>query len=185
MQAANQRTQEDRHLAHPYWLAFLLTGNSDVSVRIVCGALDDLEDVSNAKHAFQSWQFRRVIVERSLLVDCAQPVLSGPDRQFASSAAPERSEINCESLTSALFALDLLPRRILLLTVFEGHSLAEAACLLALDVDRIADIRAAALSELMSLLTSHPNCCSPAGMPLSSEGGGPIKGIVTGQLHSL
>ena len=152
-----------RDAADLYWLAFLLTERQDISIDIAAETAVSADDAS----AFfadwmRGWQ-RRLVIGRALtasrdeLDDSARrtrlahgtvwPTGSTPPRNWALS--PDTTKADLEK---ALLAIDPFPRAALLLLVFEGIRMADAATLLDADPALIRKAQAIGLRELTANL---------------------------------
>jgi hypothetical protein len=153
--------QDYKHLADLYWLAFLLTGDQEVSVAMVIEEFESLEDSCALRCPSIRAKMRKSIIEKALTavgVEAGETVSASSSRSLTP-VAPTRAgrhgvRISWEQLKAALLHLDLFSRRILLLTVFQGYTLQEAAGLLTRDVTLVADVRSIALLELTRFLLS-------------------------------
>jgi DNA-directed RNA polymerase specialized sigma24 family protein len=139
-----------------YWLAFLLTGDREVSLDVTVAALD-LADGTN--RFFSTWMLawsRRVVIAKALAA--IREELDASARRTASKRA-EKSILPPPDwaggraatkavLEEALLAIDVFPRCALLLSVFEGMSLEDAAILLDCDQGLVRKAQASALHEL-------------------------------------
>jgi hypothetical protein len=144
---------EYRYLTGLYWLAFLLTGDCGISAEI---AVESLESMGGAS--------RRTVI--------AKAIASLRDALLASAHRTESVEIDwspvepfawslesgppADHLANALFAIDVLPRCALLLTVFEGQTLEQAALSLACGKDLVAKARMIGLFGLTRNLAATP-----------------------------
>lgn len=130
--------QANRRAAELYRLAFLLTGNREPSVEATIEALD-FQDGANP--FFSTWMLawsRKVVIAKALAAIRGELAASArrtgskraekaalPPRDWALSPDTTKSQIE-----RALLAIDVFPRCALLLLVFEGVSLDDAAILL-------------------------------------------------------
>jgi DNA-directed RNA polymerase specialized sigma24 family protein len=158
------KTQDNirKHVADLYQLAFLLTERQDLSIEI---ASDTAVSGDHASPFFsgwmRSWQ-RRLVIGRALtaihdeLADSAHRTqvahVNGP------AAAPRNWSLSPDTtkadLEKALLSIDLFPRAVLLLLVFEGLRMADAATLLDADPALIRKAQAIGLHELTANLAS-------------------------------
>jgi hypothetical protein len=110
-----------------YSLAFLLTGNVDRSVEAFDRALDFEEEDSTA---------RELIIDEALgtirteLRVSKQRVARTTEDGLANARWKRRAYIEREEFEEAVIAIDAFPRCAMLLTIFEGKSIEEAAALL-------------------------------------------------------
>jgi DNA-directed RNA polymerase specialized sigma24 family protein len=148
----------------PYWLAYLLTGSQDISVDI---AADTAVSLDHASPFFsdwmQGWQ-RRLVIGRALtavqdeLAESArrtQLTRDGGSTKASSSLSPNWSltaDSTKADLQQALLSIDLFPRAALILLVFEGIPMADAAALLDADPGLIRAAQAIGLRELTANL---------------------------------
>jgi DNA-directed RNA polymerase specialized sigma24 family protein len=160
------KTADDirKDAADLYWLAFLLTERQDLSIDI---AADTAVSDDYASPFFgdwmQGWQ-RRLVIGRALTAIRNELADSRRRTQHArvhglpgSSAAPQRNwslspNTTKADLQQALLAIDLFPRAALLLLVFEGVRMADAATLLDADPALIRKAQAIGLRELTANL---------------------------------
>jgi len=152
-----------KHVADLYWLAFLLTGREDLSIEI---ASDAAVSTGHARPFFsdwmQGWQ-RRLVIGRALTAIQDELAESARRTQLATanaSVAPRNWSLNPDTtkadLQQALLAIDLFPRAVLLLLVFEGIRMADAATLLDADRALIRKAQAIGLRELTANLAGKP-----------------------------
>ena len=147
MTAEPTRNKDDsrNHVADLYWLAFLLTGRRDLSIDIAADTVVSGDDASEFFGEWmRGWQ-RRLVIGRALtaihneLADSARRTqLARADVPTNGSVAPQsdrslRPITTKAELEQALLSIDLFPRAALLLLVFEGIRMADAAILLDAD----------------------------------------------------
>jgi len=152
------------HVADLYWLAFLLTGREDLSIEI---ASDTAVSEDYASPFFSDWMRgwqRRLVIGRALtaihdeLADSARRTqIARVTGSAAGSATPARGwslspNTTKADLQQALLAIDPFPRAALLLLVFEGIRMADAAILLDADPTLIRKAQAIGLRELTANL---------------------------------
>ena len=135
----------EKNSSELYWLAFLLTGNTDRGVHAFDKALDFLGDENPAFDGFiNEWARKLVIVQAlgaikqelraskkstaRLALEEGQPAAG----EWSRLTAP-RSEIERDAFEQAVIAIDALPRCAMLLTIFERMTVAAAAALLNVD----------------------------------------------------
>ena len=166
-EAAGNTTNIEKAAVDLYWLAFLLTQRRDVSIDIAAEAAasdHDAEEVDYANAFFadwmRSWQ-RRLVIARALtaihddLADSAHRTeitrarSSGMPRNWSLSPGTTKAD-----LERALLAIDLFPRATLLLVVFEGIRIADAATLLDANPDLLKKAQAIGLRELTANLAT-------------------------------
>jgi hypothetical protein len=119
-----------------YWLAFLLTGHRDISIDIAADAVTSRDDNSFFSDWIRGWQ-RRLVIAKAVaavhdeLADSARrtEIAGGSNGGVPSnwSLSPDTTKADLEQ---ALLPIDPFPRAALLLLVFEGVRLADAATLL-------------------------------------------------------
>jgi DNA-directed RNA polymerase specialized sigma24 family protein len=129
-----------------YWLAYLITGDQDQSVRAFTSALDCNDANSTFRQFMISWARRLVVVaalsfvnpqlRRSILR--AQQADRDTPEKFAHcnvdfSSSPDIGAVTRYDLEQALLAIDIFPRCALLLTVFEGLHVSDVGSLLSAD----------------------------------------------------
>jgi len=120
-----------------YWLAFLLTGHSDLSIEV---AIESFDSQDEASPLFAAWMLRR---SRSLVISKAMAAirdeLATSARRTESNRSKKpvlparwalRQETTKVAIEHALLAIDVFPRCALLLSIFEGMSLHDAVILL-------------------------------------------------------
>jgi DNA-directed RNA polymerase specialized sigma24 family protein len=139
-----------------YWLAFLLTGHRGLSVDATLEALVLPEDDNPFFSAWMLAWSRRVFIAKALAA--IRDELAASARETASeraeeAALPPRNWTLARGTTkvqleSALLAIDVFPRCALLLSVFEGMSLEDAAILLDADRDLVRKAQIIGLREL-------------------------------------
>jgi DNA-directed RNA polymerase specialized sigma24 family protein len=135
-ESTNKLQDISNNAASLYWLALLLTGHQDVSIDIASDTAVS-GDSSFFAAWMRSWQRRLVIAKavaavRDELADSARRTQLA---RLAGSAAPPRNwtlkpGTTKAELERALLAIDRFPRAALLLLVFEGIRMADAAALL-------------------------------------------------------
>jgi hypothetical protein len=160
-EAAKNTTDIEKGVADLYWLAFLLTGQRDVSIDIAADAAVSQDDANPFfTDWMRGWQ-RRLVIAKALtaihdeLADSARRTesvhggSSGTPRNW--SLSPDTTKADLER---ALLAIDLFPRAALLLLVFEGVRIADAATLLDADPDLVKKAQAIGLRELTTNLAA-------------------------------
>jgi DNA-directed RNA polymerase specialized sigma24 family protein len=143
-----------------HWLAFLLTGDHESSIEIIAESADSLDD-SNA--FFSTWMLswsRRLVIAKALAK--VRDQLAASTRRTESvriskrALAPRGWELGPNSsrsdLQEALLAIDLFPRAAVVLSIFEGMSVQDAAVLLDVNPDLVKKGRAIAVRELTANL---------------------------------
>jgi hypothetical protein len=156
LEGALARTFANEH-TELLWLAFLLTGDREMSVDAVAGATD-MNDAGNP--FFRNWMIswsRKLVIAKALSVvefDMAESVRRTRERRYdrPAPAATENWSLDAaagkEQLEHALLAIDLFPRCALLLTVFEKVSIQDTASLLNADREAVRSAKAIGLAEL-------------------------------------
>jgi DNA-directed RNA polymerase specialized sigma24 family protein len=159
-ETAKNTDDSRKHVTDLYWLAFLLTERQDLSIEIASDSAVT-EDHSSPFFAdwMRGWQ-RRLVIGRAItairdeLADSARRTqlarVNGP------AAAPRNWSLSPDTtkaeLQEALLSIDLFPRAVLLLLVFEGIRMADAATLLDADPALIRKAQAIGLRELTANL---------------------------------
>ena len=145
--------QANEGAADLYWLAFLLTGHRESSLDVAIEALrfqdgfqngfqDDFQDDANP--FFSTWMLawsRRVVIAKALAAIRDELAASGRLTASKRAQKPAPSLRNWVldgratkvQLERALLAIDVFPRCALLLSVFDGMTLEDAAILLGAD----------------------------------------------------
>jgi hypothetical protein len=151
-----------------YWLAFLLTGRRDISIDIAADAAAS-GDYANGFFAdwMRGWQ-RRLVIGRALTAIHEELADSGRRTEIAhttSSGRPRNWSLSSDAtkadIERALLAIDLFPRAALLLLVFEGVRIADAATLLDADPKLLKKAEAIGLRELTTnLAEANPSAVS-------------------------
>jgi len=148
--------QANDHAADLHWLAFILTGNREQSVDVT---LDALDFQGGASPFFSTWMLgwsRRVVIAKALAAIRHELAASARrtafDRARDSALPPQNWVLDPHTtkvqLERALLAIDAFPRCALLLTVFEGMPLEDAATLLDAGRDLVRKAVTAGLREL-------------------------------------
>jgi len=142
-----------------YWLAFLLTGSSDLSVDIAAdSAAEEDAETSFFSGWMQGWR-RRLVIAKALniihdpLADSArrtaQAYHKGATTPRNWSLNPGMTKADVEK---ALLAIDAFPRAALLLLLFEGVAMPDAATLLDADPALVKKAQEIGLRELIANL---------------------------------
>jgi DNA-directed RNA polymerase specialized sigma24 family protein len=152
--------QENERVADLHWLAFLLTGHREQSVDLAIEAvIGESLDSQDRSPFFSTWLLawsRRVVIAKALasirgeLLLSARRMESKRDKRIA---LPPRGWVPSQEATKiqlerALLAIEVFPRCVVLLSVFEGMSLEDAAILLDVDQDLVHRARMTGLHEL-------------------------------------
>jgi hypothetical protein len=142
-----------------YWLAFLLTGQQDISIEIASDTVSGDDASPFFADWMRGWQ-RRLVIGRALTAIHTE-LADSADRTQAvrvnGSATPPRNwslspDTTKADLEHALLAIDVFPRDALLLLVFEGIRMADAATLLGADPALIRKAQAIGLRQLIANL---------------------------------
>ncbi len=148
--------QTNERAADLYWLAFLLMGDREAGVDVTLEALDF---GYGANPSFSTWMLawsRRVVIAKALAVirdELATSARRTASKRAEKSTLPPRNWAPDQDATKvvlerALLAIDVFPRCALLMSVFEGMSVEDAAILLDSDRDLV---RKAQLTGLRAL----------------------------------
>jgi len=145
-----------------YWLAFLLTERQDLSIDI---AADTAASSDYASPFFAEWMRgwqRRLVIGRALTAIHNELADSARRTRVAhvnGSTAPSNWSLSSDTtkadLQQALLSIDLFPRAALLLLVFEGMRMSDAASLLDADPALIRKAQAIGLGELTANLAGQ------------------------------
>ena len=139
-----------------HWLAFLLTECRESSVDI---AADTAASQDDGSPYFSTWMMlwsRRVVIAKALATIRDELAVSARRTKLLRVTKPslpardwsiDRSTTKVE-IENALLAIDVFPRAALLLLVFEGMALDDAAVLLDANPDLVIKARTIALREL-------------------------------------
>jgi len=158
LEQANKRAADPR-FAGPfqiYWLAFLLTGRREPSIDMTLEALDVRDGVDSF---FSTWMLawsRRVVIAKALAAIRGELAASARRTAFRrgekASLPPQNwalsRDTNKAQIERALLAIDMFPRCAILLTLFEGVSLEDAAILLDGDRDLVRKAQSIGLRDL-------------------------------------
>jgi DNA-directed RNA polymerase specialized sigma24 family protein len=145
--------QIERDLAELHWLAFLLTESRGTSIDIAVESVGEYADEKETRP-------RRFVIRRALAA--IREKLAASARRTESHGPSERAMPSREwslngragksEMEKALLAIDVFPRAALLLSVFEGVPLEEAASLLDASAKLVGKALAIGLRELTSNL---------------------------------
>jgi DNA-directed RNA polymerase specialized sigma24 family protein len=146
----------NRHAASLHWLAFLLTGSRESGLEI---AVDTLTAQDRANAYFSEWLVnwsRRVIIAKALAAIREDLAASArrteapgvgrelmPPAEWSLHPGTTKAEIE-----RALLAIDVFPRAVLLLLIFEKVPLSDATVLLDASADLVRKALARGLREL-------------------------------------
>lgn len=143
-----------------YWLAYLLTGRQDVSIDIAADSAVCGDDASSLFAGWmRAWQ-RRLAIGRALAEIHDELARSADRIRLArvngSVRTPRNWSLSLDTtkadLERALLAIDMFPRVVLLLLVFEGIRTTDAASMLETDPALIRKAQAIGLRELTANL---------------------------------
>jgi DNA-directed RNA polymerase specialized sigma24 family protein len=145
-----------------YWLAFLLTGQREIGIDIAADAAAS-EDDANPFFAdwMRGWQ-RRIVIGKAMTAihdEFAHSAGRTERARFNGSSMPARNwslspDTTMDDLERALLAIDLFPRAALLLLIFEGVRIADAARLLDAKPELLKKAQAIGLRELTANLAA-------------------------------
>lgn len=142
-----------------YWLAFLLTGARDISIDV---AADAALSQAAANPFFATWiraWTRKIVIAKAVSAirdelrasvhrtELARVPGPAPLQKWSLPASTTKTQIE-----QALLAVDLFPRAAVLLSIFEGMSIADAATILDADVTLVRKAQAIGLRELTNNL---------------------------------
>jgi hypothetical protein len=171
-EAAKNSDDIKKAAADLYWLAFLLTGRRDISFDIAADAAVSRDD-ANPFFAdwMRGWQ-RRLVIANALtaiheeLADSARRTESA---HVSSWRRPRNWSLGLDTakadLERAMLPIDLFPRAALILLVFEGVRIADAATLLDADPDLLKKAQAIGLRELTANLAAAKANASTGSAP--------------------
>ena len=141
------------------WLAFLLTGRREISLDI---AVDAINSQNEGDPFFTTWMgawARRTVIAKALGAirgELAQSARRTRMARVKHGAAPQGWSLNPETtkarLEEALLSIDVFPRAAVVLSIFEGIRIADAAVLLDADAALVRKAQAIGLSELIANL---------------------------------
>jgi DNA-directed RNA polymerase specialized sigma24 family protein len=139
-----------------YWLAFLLTGHRETSADVAMAVLDSRD---GGNHFFSEWMHawaRRLVIAKALPAireELAASARRTQSRPAVKSALPPRTWALRDGsakveVERALLAIDVFPRCVLLLSIFEGMALADVATLLDSERELVRKAQMIGLREL-------------------------------------
>jgi DNA-directed RNA polymerase specialized sigma24 family protein len=163
LEAPSMFNSNAREIANIYWLVFLLTGRREASIDITADV------VSSTKHSnpllpawLGTWSRRGAITKaigaiRGELRESAQRTeLARMDREMTLPRDwPLARETTKAQIEKALLSMDVFPRAALLLVIFEGAPITDAATLLEADTSLVRKAQAVGLRELMTYLAGR------------------------------
>jgi DNA-directed RNA polymerase specialized sigma24 family protein len=170
--------QTKQHAADLYWLAFLLTERRESSVDIAAAAIASQDGASSY---FSSWMLswsRRLVIAKAVAGirdDLRASALRMELRRTNKSAMPSRDWVLDRGTTkveleNALLAIDVFPRAVLVLSVFERLPIADAAVLLDVEPKQLSKARTIGLRELTSNLARMQGRKSTTAKPYVVDG---------------
>lgn len=155
--------QAKRRASSLYRLAFLMTGDRARSLDATLEVIDSGDGTDSFfSNWMQAWSQRLVIakvlagIREELTASAHRTALLGNEKRAVLQTDrlfDPRTSGTGGQVEKALLAIDLFPRSALLLTVFEGISIEDAAVLLDADRDLVRKVRAIGLQELARGLT--------------------------------
>src|SRR4051812_42620201 len=164
--------QMQSQAASLYRLAWLLTGKREISVDATLETLDTETDSDSFGEWMLAWSRRLVIAKVLTAVrgELAASARRTSSMRLKSPALPLGSAKLGDQTTSiqlerALLAIDMFPRCAVVLTVFEGISVHDAAVLLDATEDIVRQARAAGLSQMVDNLARMQVRTSVASQP--------------------
>lgn len=165
--------QSHRHAADLYRLAYLLTGERGASVDAAVEALDFDGDPNSF---FSGWMLawsRRLVIAKALAGirdDLARSARRTASKRAEKTVLPPRNWVldrgtTAAELERALLAIDVFPRCALLLSIFEGMPVEDAAILLDVAPDLVRKAQVIGLRELTRNLARTQGWTSTAPEP--------------------
>jgi len=156
----NEFEQMHNRAADHYRLAFVLTGERDISLGASLEALDTASDPNWSLAEWMSASSRRLVIAKVLaairvqLAESARRTVSLCLRKqkLPPGSVRLKDGPTAVQLERALVAIDVFPRCALVLTVFEGISVEHAAVLLDATVELVRKARTFALTQLLANL---------------------------------
>lgn len=154
----------EKNSSELYWLAFLLTGNTDRGVQAFDRALGFAEGENPVFVRFMSaWARKLVIVEalgtikKELQLSMQRTArVAGDEKLTDKPAWKQRPAITRNDFEEAVLAIDPFPRCAMLLTIFEGVSIQAASILLHADEALTAAAQRIGIVQLTSVLAGNP-----------------------------
>ena len=156
---SERRTKD---LTSLYWLAFLLTGASDISIDVAAAtALSQAAVNPFFATWIRAWSRKIVMAEAVSAIrdelrrsvrrtELARVPGPAPLQKWSLPASTTKTQIE-----QALLAVDLFPRAAVLLSIFEGMSIGDAATILDADVTLVRKAQAIGLGELTNNLARN------------------------------
>jgi DNA-directed RNA polymerase specialized sigma24 family protein len=148
--------EDAKEAGNLHWLAYLLTGDREISIDI---AIEALVAPDNATPFFAGWMqgwSRRIVIAKALTAVRSELAESARRTQSArwegSGATPRNWSLDPRTtrtrLEDALLTIDIFPRAAIVLTIFEGVRIADAAILLDASVELLRKAQGIGLREL-------------------------------------
>ena len=155
-----QLEQMHDQVASHYRLAWLLTNESELSVNATLDALDTEFDPNWSFDEWMSAWSRRVVIAKVLTAIRGRLAASARhtaslrlrDRELPLGSARPDDHITAIQLERALLTIDVFPRCALVLTVFEGILVEDAAVLLDATAELVRKARTLGLTQLVDSL---------------------------------
>jgi DNA-directed RNA polymerase specialized sigma24 family protein len=156
----NPAEQKAHVAADLQWLATLLTGSRDTAADVTEQWIASAGEENGFFYSWMSAWSRRLLIARALTAvseDLARSARQTASRSEKIPALPKRPwtldrDTGKPDLERALLAIDLFPRAAVLLLLFEGVPLADAAVLLDAEPDLVRKGQAAGVVELTRVL---------------------------------
>lgn len=152
----------EKNSSELYWLAYLLTGNVEHSVEAFDRALDfDEEDKTTFSEFMNAWARKLVVVEAlgtmetELRISIERTARLAGEEQPAVTKPARRRKISREEFEEAAVSIDVFPRCAMLLTIFEGMTLGQAAILLNADQNQTAAAQRIGIVQLTRYLAGE------------------------------
>jgi hypothetical protein len=152
----------EKNSSELYRLALLLTGNTDRSVEAFSRAIDFDEEENPAFGGFMNAWARKLIIVKAL--GTIEKELRASKQRVARRVADEaagvgkwkrRAHIAREEFEEAVIVIDAFPRCAMLLTIFEGMPIEDAAVLLNADKSLTASAQRIGIVELTRNLAGN------------------------------
>lgn len=148
--------RSNQHVADLHWLAFLLTGCCETSVDVVIETIASQDAEQPFVSTWMRTWSRRLVIANALSAvheSLDASALRAETARVDKAALPARDWTLAEGTTKlqlerALLAIDLFPRAAVLLLVFEGMRVGDAAVLLDADPDLVRKAQVIGLQEL-------------------------------------
>ena len=163
MEISRQKMVDDlkKEAADLFWLCFLLTGRQDLSIEIATDAVAEDDSRSFFADWINGWS-RKIALAKALGAIRDEIAQEARRTQVAADAqsGPVPGILREDSITKpriekALFAIDLFPRAVLVLSIFEGLPMADLVTLLDVDVPLIRKAQAIGLQQFTSNIAAQ------------------------------